>query len=144
MSHALFPDVIVAHHLDSVETIHTAVTGGATPDVPASTRRGWQARFRRNQHILESACAATAIALGGDVTEFGYPHVLAALWVAVQRRSDMTPPVWRIVNIISGMSWIRERVNSSWAARRSLSPSARTQQVAALTATQPTRSADTR
>lgn len=115
VSHALLPDVIVAHHLDSVDTIHHAVTGGATPDVAASTRRGWRARFRRNQRILESACMATTIALGGDVTDFDYPHVLAALWAAVRHRSEMTPPVWRIVNIISGMSWIRERVNSSWA-----------------------------
>ena len=113
-SHCLFPDFVVAHHLDTVDTIHAAVIGCPTPHVPASTRRGWHARFKRNQPILTSACAATAVALGGDVTELDYPAALIALWAALRRRSERTPPAWRIVNIISGMSWISERVNSSW------------------------------
>lgn len=114
-SHALFPDAVVAHHLDSNDTIYAAVTGPLVDDVPASTQRGWRARFRRNERIISSGCAAATIALGGDVTDFAYPALVAGLWLAARRRSDIIPAPSRIVNLISGMSWIGERVNSSWA-----------------------------
>ena len=82
--------------------------------MPVTTRLGWRRRFVRNHRILISACAAATVALGGEVREFTYPAVLAALWAAAKRRGHQVPPVWRIVNIIGNMSWIRERVDSTW------------------------------
>jgi Domain of unknown function (DUF6431) len=115
-SHALLPDFVVAHHLDTTDTIYAAVTHHPTPDVPPSTQRGWRARFRRNTTTLVSASAATTIVLVGDVTSTSssLDDTLVRLWFAARRKTDLLPPRWRILNIISGSTWIRDRVNSSW------------------------------
>ena len=113
-SHALLPDFVVPHHLDTTDVIFAALDRRVVMDVPASTRRGWQARFTRNTPILRSACATAAVTFGGRVKEMRVDRLLIALWVAARRMSDMIPSPWRILNIISGGSWVRDRVNSSW------------------------------
>ncbi len=115
-SHALLPDFVVPHHLDSLDRIFASLDPRVTVDVPASTRRGWQARFRRNRAIFTSGCAAAVVALRGELGELHVDSLLLAVWATIRRRSDRVPPPWRILNIMSGGSWIRERVNSSWTA----------------------------
>ena len=115
VSHALLPDFVVPHHLDTLDRIFASLDPRVTVDVPASTRRGWQARFGRNRAILTSGCAAAVVALGGELGELRVDTLLVAVWAAIRRRSDLLPPPWRILNIMSGGSWLRERVNSSWA-----------------------------
>ena len=113
-SHGLLADLVVPHQLDTTDVIFAALDRRVVMDVPASTRRGWQARFTRNTPILRSACATAAVTFGGRVKEMRVDRLLIALWVAARRMSDMIPSPWRILNIISGGSGVRDRVNSSW------------------------------
>lgn len=113
-SHALLPDFVVAHHLDTSDTIYAAVEHNQAQGVTSSTRRGWQARYRRNTNTLTSACASATARLGGDPHDWRVGQLVVALWVAARRHSYLIPMPWRILNIISGRTWIRERVNSSW------------------------------
>lgn len=114
-SHALLPDTLVAHHLDTVDTIYATVENTRPVLVPASTQRGWKQRYRHNRALLVSGSAATVVALGGDPgNDWRVDHLLVALWLAARRKTDLLPPCWRIVNIVSGGTWISKRVNSSW------------------------------
>lgn len=114
-SHALLPDTLVANHLDTVDTIYAVVELSRPVLVPASTQRGWRARYRRNRVVLASGAAATAVAVGGDPgNDWRLGHLLMVVWLAARRRTDRIPNRWRILNIISGSTWMRERVNSSW------------------------------
>ena len=51
-SHALLPDFVVAHHLDTADTIAAAVQGCTDSKVPASTVAGWRRRWRANHDDL--------------------------------------------------------------------------------------------
>ncbi len=112
-SHALLPDFVVPNHRDTTDVIFAALDPRIVIDVPASTRRGWQARFKRNSDVLRSALASAAVGFGGRVRDMRV-DLLVAVWRAVRRASDMIPSPWRILNIMSGGSWVRRRVNSSW------------------------------
>lgn len=112
-SHALLPDFVVPHHRDTTDVIFAALDPRISIDVPASTRRGWQARFKLNTDILRSAIGSAAVGFGGQVQNMRVDRLLVALWRAVRRASDMIPSPWRILNIISGGNWARHRVNSS-------------------------------
>lgn len=113
-SHALLPDFVVPHHRDTTDVIFAALDPRISIDVAASTRRGWQARFKRNTDILRCAIGSAAVSFGGQVHTTRIDGLLVALWRAIRRASEMIPSPWRILNIISGGSWASHRVNSSW------------------------------
>ena len=114
-SHALLPDFVVPHHLDSADQIFASLDDRVDVAVPASTRRGWRTRFDRNRPELLSGCMTAVVTFGGTIGDLRLDTVLIAVWAAVRRQSDLVPPPWRVLNLMSGGSWIRERVNSSWA-----------------------------
>lgn len=66
-----------------------------------------------NSDVLRSAPASAAVGFGGSVRDMRVDRLLVALWRAVRRASDMIPSPWRILNIMSGGSWVCHRVNSS-------------------------------
>lgn len=113
-SHALLPDFVVAFHRDTTDVIFAALDRRVVLDVPGSTRRGWQARFNRNTETVRSAIASAGVGFGAQVRDMRIDRLLMALWRAVRRASDMIASPWRILNIMSGGSWVRYRVNSSW------------------------------
>ncbi len=118
-SHALLPDVVVAQHLDSVDTIAAALQGRDDATVPATTVAGWRRRWAANHDDLLMGSSAALVASSG-VTPTGplagsLPAVVVALWLAVRDRARTSSTPWRLLNVITGTSWLAERVNSSWA-----------------------------
>lgn len=118
VSHALLPEFVVAHHLDTADTIGAAVLGQLTPAVPATTVAGWRRRWRANEADLVAGTAAAHVALAGDVVSDEWAGSLAvlvvALWLAARERGAAWATAWRSLNAITGMSWMAPRVNSSW------------------------------
>ncbi len=119
-SHALLPDFVVGHHLDSVDTIAAAVAG-RQPDatLPASTMAGWRRRWRANHDDLVVGTSAALVAVSG-VAPTGpgagsLSALVGALWLAVRDRRRTSLTRWRLLNVMTGMTWAADRVNSSWA-----------------------------
>lgn len=63
-SHALLPDFVVAHHLDTADSIGAALLGQPVPPVPAITVAGWRRRWRANEADLVAGTAAAHVVLG--------------------------------------------------------------------------------
>lgn len=118
-SHALLPDFVVPHHLDSADTIAAAVQGCAGLAVPATTVAGWRRRWRANHDDLVVGTSAVLVAWGGITPTGPYadslPALVAALWLAARDRARTSATPWRLLNVMTGMTWLGERVNSSWA-----------------------------
>lgn len=118
-SHALFPDFVVAHHLDTADTIAAAVHGRGDPTLPASTVAGWRRRWHTNSSDLIDGTSAAFVAVTGTApTGPGAESVAvltAALWLAVRDRGGRASTPWRLLNAMSGTSWMARRVKSSWA-----------------------------
>ncbi len=118
VSHALLPEFVVAHHLDTADTTGAAVVGQPTPSVPATTVAGWRRRWRTNEADLVAGTAAAHVALAGDVVPDEWAATLAvlvlALWLAARERGAAWATPWRALNGITGMSWMARRVKSSW------------------------------
>ncbi len=118
-SHALLPDFVVPHHLDSADDIGAALEGPAHPAVPASTAAGWRRRWRANHDDLVVGASAALVAVSGeapsDVVAGSLPALVVAVWAAVAGRWRTSPTPWRLLNVMTGTTWLAERVNSSWA-----------------------------
>lgn len=118
-SHALLPDFVVGNHLDSADTIAAAVAGQPDATLPASTVAGWRRRWRANHDDLVVGTSAALVAVSGVAltgpAAGSLPALVGALWLAVRdrRRTSLTP--WRLLNVMTGMTWAPDRVNSSWA-----------------------------
>jgi hypothetical protein len=118
MSHALLPSFVVAHHLDTAETMGAALAG-RTGEVPAPTVAGWRRRLRDNNAALTAGAAAAVVSLGAEaprVQELEDPSSLVqVLWWAVASRVGMRAPrPWSLLNLVTGSSWLATRVKSSW------------------------------
>ena len=115
-THALLPDFLIANHLDTVDDIAAAVTGPA-PELPARTIAGWKRRYRANTWALHAGIAASVVARGG--TPLVPDDVATALdllhRVLTDRYERVYPQRWRLLNVITGMSWMARRVKSHWA-----------------------------
>lgn len=117
-SHALLPDFVVAHHLDSADTIAAAVHGRADTTVPVSTVAGWRRRWRANHDDLVVGTGAALVAFSG-VAPTGplagsMPALACAVWLAVRDRARTSSTPWRLLNVMTGTTWLADRVNSSW------------------------------
>jgi hypothetical protein len=115
----LLPDFVVAHHLDSADTIAAAVHCLADAAVPASTVAGWRRRWRANHDDLVVGASAALVASSG-VAPTGrlassMPALVGALWLAARDRARTSPTPWRLLNLMTGTTWLAHRVNSSWA-----------------------------
>jgi uncharacterized protein DUF6431 len=100
-SHALLPDLVLAHRLDAVGVIGTAMLQklasgrGLRPiaadlDVPHTTVRAWWQRFRLRGPMLLATCTRLAVALDGtpvDVRSVGERAALEVLSLAWHRAS---------------------------------------------------------
>lgn len=86
---------MVPHHRDTTDVIFAALYPRVVLDVPGSTRRGWQARFKRNT-LVRSAVASSVVGFGGQADELRIDRLLIALWRAVRRVSDMIPAELRL------------------------------------------------
>lgn len=118
VSHALLPEFVVAHHLDTADTIGAALVGAAHPALPASTLAGWRRRWRANGADVTLGAAAAHVVFSGEVLagdqSSSTPAVITALWLAARARFGASASPWRLLNIITGTSWMARRVNSSW------------------------------
>lgn len=116
VSHALLPDFVVANHLDTVDDIADAVQGLPTP-LPAGTVAGWRRRYRNNTSALNAGIAAVVVAHGAwPNLRHSIAEKLAMLHSVLEtRHQEDFPTPWRLLNVISGMSWIGHRVKSFWA-----------------------------
>lgn len=110
VSHALLPEFVVAHHLDTADTIGAALCGQATPAVPATTVAGWRRQWRANEADLAAGAAAAHVALSGTVLTGGRAGstaaLVVALWLAARERGAAAATPWRSLNVITGMSWL--------------------------------------
>ena len=113
-THALLPDFVVANHADTVDDIAAAIDGSTTT-LPATTVAGWRRRFRQNRPALRSGLAAATVAFGGSPALGDVREALEELRaVLVDRWDDGFPTSWRLLNVMSGMSWVQSRVKSFW------------------------------
>lgn len=113
-THALLPDFVIANHVDPVDDIAAAIHGSVTT-LPTTTVAGWRRRFHLNTPALRSGLAAATVAFGGFPTFGEVTEALVELRaVLVERWDDGFPSRWRLLNVISGMSWMQPRVKSSW------------------------------
>lgn len=109
---------MVRHHLDPAETIAGAITGQHDEILPASTVAGWRRRWRANHNDLVAGVSAALVVFSG-VAPSGpaagsLPELTAALWLAASDRYHTSPSPWQLLNVITGTTWLAERVNSSW------------------------------
>ncbi|MGH9247284.1 MAG: DUF6431 domain-containing protein [Acidimicrobiales bacterium] len=118
-SHALLPEFVLAHHLDTVDTIGAALVGQPDPALPATTVAGWRRRWRANRADLAVGAAAAHVALSGTIVTDdragSLPGLIVALWLAARERGAASATPWRSLNVITGMSWLARRRDSSWA-----------------------------
>lgn len=117
-SHALLPEFVVAHYLDTADAIGAALLGQPAPAVPATTVAGWRRRWRANEADLAVGVAAAHVAPSGTVVPDERSGSLAtffvALWLAARARGAAWATAWRTLNAITGTSWLAGRVISSW------------------------------
>lgn len=118
-SHALLPDFVVAHRLDTTDTIAAALHGQPDPTLPASTVAGWRRRWHTNHPDLVAGTGAALVSFSGTAPAGAAAHSLAALvaalWLAVhttavagrrRRGGSSTPsparPGWRAASTRRG------------------------------------------
>lgn len=93
-SHALLPDFVVAHHLDSADTIAAAVHGRAESTVPVSTVAGWRRRWRANHDDLVVGTGAALVAFSGGGANWSPRRLVAGPGLrGVARRARPRPHV---------------------------------------------------
>lgn len=118
-SHALLPDFVVAHRLDTTDTIAAALNGQPDPTLPVSTVAGWRRRRHTNHPDLVAGTGAALVSFSGTAPAGAAAHSLAALvaalWLAVRDRGGRASTPWRLLNAVTGTTWMACRVNSSWA-----------------------------
>ena len=118
-THALLPDFVVLHHLDSVDTIAAAVSGRTDLCLLATTAAGWRRRWRANHAELVAGISAALVAVSGvapaGADASSLPALVAAVWLAVRDRARTSLTPWRLLNVMTGTTWLADRVNSSWA-----------------------------
>ncbi len=118
-SHALLPDFVVAHRPDTAETSGAALAGAPGSSVPASTVAGWRRRALANHAALVAGVGAAAVTWSDDAHVVGADLDLAglvmALWSSARWRTGPgLPRPWRLLNLVTGASWLATRVKSFW------------------------------
>ena len=114
-SHGLLSDFVTPRRRYCTDTLLGAL--GSQDDVPSSTLRDWRRRSAVNHDALAAGAAAAVVLYGGQLPNrnVGLPGLLVALHQAALRRSDLIPAPLRILNILTGGSWLSIRVEPCWA-----------------------------
>ena len=104
---------------------------GGVDDIPPSTLRDWRRSLAANHDALAAGAAVAAILYGAQLPnrDLGLAGLLIAVHQAALRRSDLIPAPLRILNILTGGSWLSIRVEPCWAGIGQIpSPAARPDQ----------------
>lgn len=90
---------------------------GGHDDIPPSTLRDWRRSLAANHDALAAGAAVAAILYGAQLPnrDLGLAGLLIAVHQAALRRSDLIPAPLRILNILTGGSWLSIRVEPCWA-----------------------------
>jgi hypothetical protein len=117
-SHALLPEFLLAHRLDTLDAISDALAGRPEPYVARSTLAGWRRRLGTNRPAIVAGTGSAVVTLGGSLP-WTLPlgslrSLLVALWSAARLRVARVPRPWRLLNVITASSWLGIRVASSW------------------------------
>lgn len=132
----MLPDLVLAHRLDAVTVIGTAMLQKLTSgrglrpiatdlDVPHTTVRAWWQRFRLRWPMLLATCTHLAVALDGtpvDVRSVGERAALEVLSLAWQRAKARFGErigggsVWSFWSMVSGGLGLGTHTTSPWAA----------------------------
>jgi hypothetical protein len=131
VTHALLPAFALAWRLDVAEAVGTVISrvaggGGVRPaaaltEVPHTTARGWERRFRARAPELGVSFAALAVELGGEPVRpaasparFALEAITAAFGAAADLPGWLAVGLWRFASSVSGGRLIAANTTSPY------------------------------